>query len=230
LSAALWRNARSRRRTAPCASASARPGGELIGRSRPMEELRAHLAVSGHRRRRCLSRGRAAPARSSRRARSTARARGGRAVHRLNCGRSPPASRERALWVREGAFTGAAGAKPGQFELAHGGTIFLDEIGECSPELQVGCCACSRSGRCSVSADASHTDGFRLVAATNRNLADEIKAGRFARISFYRINVIEVTMPPLRERARTSRCSPPFPRTLRAARGQGARGSFRRRP
>jgi len=85
--------------------------------------------------------------------------------------------------------------------MAHAGTIFLDEIGECSPELQVRLLRVLQEkevqrlgGTRRVSTD------FRLVAATNRNLVEDVKAGRFREDLYYRINVIEVTMPPLRER------------------------------
>jgi len=176
---------------------------ELIGRSRPMEELRTFLAVVGDSQAAVLVQGES----------GTGKELAARAIHRtssrregpfvsLNCGALPAQLLESELFGYEkGAFTGAAGAKPGQFELAHGGTIFLDEIGECSPELQV------RLLRVLQEKEVQRLGGtrrvptdFRLVAATNRNLADEIKAGRFREDLYYRINVIEVTMPPLRER------------------------------
>ena len=177
--------------------------GELIGRSRPMEELRNFLAVVGDSQAAVLIQGES----------GTGKELAARAIHRtssrregpfvsLNCGALPSQLLESELFGYEkGAFTGAAGAKPGQFELAHAGTIFLDEIGECSPELQV------RLLRVLQEREVQRLGGtrrvptdFRLVAATNRNLVDEIKAGRFREDLFYRINVIEVTMPPLRER------------------------------
>ena len=177
--------------------------GELIGRSRPMEELRNFLAVVGDSQAAVLIQGES----------GTGKELAARAIHRtssrregpfvsLNCGALPAQLLESELFGYEkGAFTGAAGAKPGQFELAHAGTIFLDEIGECSPELQV------RLLRVLQEKEVQRLGGtrrvptdFRLVAATNRNLADEIKAGRFREDLFYRINVIAVTVPPLRER------------------------------
>jgi len=176
---------------------------ELVGRSRAMEELRVHLAVVGDSQATVLVRGES----------GTGKELAARAIHRasarragpfvsLNCGALPAQLLESELFGYEkGAFTGAAGAKPGQFELANGGTIFLDEIGECSPELQV------RLLRVLQEKEVQRLGGtrrvatdFRLVAATNRNLAEDIKAGRFREDLFYRINVIEVTMPPLRER------------------------------
>jgi len=177
--------------------------GELIGRSRCMEELRAFLAVVGDSQAAVLIRGES----------GTGKELAARAIHRasprregpfvsLNCGALPAQLLESELFGYEkGAFTGAAGAKPGQFELAHAGTVFLDEIGECSPELQV------RLLRVLQEKEVQRLGGtrriatdFRLVAATNRTLADEIKAGRFREDLYYRINVVEVVMPPLRER------------------------------
>jgi len=177
--------------------------GELIGRSRRMEELRAFLAVVGDSQAAVLVQGES----------GTGKELAARAIHRasprregpfvsLNCGALPAQLLESELFGYErGAFTGAAGAKPGQFELAHGGTVFLDEIGECSPELQV------RLLRVLQEKEVQRLGGirrvptdFRLVAATNRNLAEDIKTGRFREDLFYRINVVEVTMPPLRER------------------------------
>jgi DNA-binding NtrC family response regulator len=177
--------------------------GELIGRSRRMEELRAFLAVVGDSQAAVLILGES----------GTGKELAARAIHRasarregpfvsLNCGALPAQLLESELFGYEkGAFTGAGGAKPGQFELANGGTLFLDEIGECSPELQV------RLLRVLQEKEVQRLGGtrpvatdFRLVAATNRTLAEEVKAGRFREDLYYRINVVEVAMPPLRER------------------------------
>ena len=176
---------------------------ELIGRSRRMEELRAHLAVVGNSQAAVLVQGES----------GTGKELAARAIHRasprregpfvsLNCGALPSQLLESELFGYEkGAFTGAAGAKPGQFELAHGGTIFLDEIGECSPELQVRLLRVLQEKEVQrLGGTRRITTDFRLVAATNRNLAEDLKTGRFREDLFYRINVIEVTMPPLRER------------------------------
>jgi two-component system response regulator HydG len=178
-------------------------GCELIGRSRRMEELRSFLAVVGDSQAAVLIQGES----------GTGKELAARAIHRasprregpfvsLNCGALPAQLLESELFGHEkGAFTGAAGAKPGQFELAHGGAVFLDEIGECSPELQV------RLLRVLQEKEVQRLGGtrpiptdFRLVAATNRQLAEEVKAGRFREDLYYRINVVEVAMPPLRER------------------------------
>jgi two-component system response regulator HydG len=177
--------------------------GELIGRSRPMEELRTFLAIVGDSQAAVLIQGES----------GTGQELAARAIHRessrregafvsLNCGALPAPLLESELFGYEkGAFTGAAGAKPGQFELAHGGTIFLDEIGECSAELQVRLLRVLQEKEVQrLGATRRVATDFRLVAATNRNLVEEIRAGRFREDLYYRINVVEVTMPPLRER------------------------------
>jgi DNA-binding NtrC family response regulator len=177
--------------------------GELIGRSRRMEELRAFLAVVGDSQAAVLILGES----------GTGKELAARAIHRasarregpfvsLNCGALPAQLLESELFGHEkGAFTGAAGAKPGQFELAHGGTLFLDEIGECSPELQVRLLRVLQEKQVQrLGGTRPVATDFRLVAATNRTLAEEVKAGRFREDLYYRINVVEVAMPPLRER------------------------------
>lgn len=101
----------------------------------------------------------------------------------------------------KGAFTGADRQKIGRIELAHTGTLFIDEIGEIPENVQIKLLRVleekriTRLGGCRN----IHSD-FRLVAATNRNLIDEIKKGRFREDLYYRLNVIEMTMPPLRNR------------------------------
>ena len=101
----------------------------------------------------------------------------------------------------KGAFTGAVDNKIGRFEAAHGGTIFLDEIASMSPNCRSSCCACSQEGEFERVGDSRtiHVD-TRVVAATNQYLEDEIEAGRFREDLYYRLNVVPVYLPPLRER------------------------------
>jgi two-component system, NtrC family, response regulator AlgB len=101
-----------------------------------------------------------------------------------------------------GAFTGAVRDRSGRVEAAHGGTLFLDEIAEIPPEVQAKLLRFLQD-RCFERVGENHTRraDVRLVAATNRDLEAEVRAGRFREDLLYRVNVIEVTIPPLRERA-----------------------------
>ncbi|MCW8132185.1 MAG: sigma 54-interacting transcriptional regulator [Planctomycetota bacterium] len=101
----------------------------------------------------------------------------------------------------KGAFTGATADRKGRFELAHDGTIFLDEIGELSAACQTKLLRVIEQGEISrVGESRVRKVNVRLVAATNRDLAAEAKAGRFREDLFYRLNVLTVKLPPLRER------------------------------
>ena len=100
-----------------------------------------------------------------------------------------------------GSFTGAIGQKKGRFELADGGTIFLDEIGEINPSVQVKLLRVLQERSFErVGGEKPVEVDVRLVAATNRDLKAEIAAGRFREDLFYRLNVVNITLPPLRER------------------------------
>ncbi len=101
-----------------------------------------------------------------------------------------------------GAFTGAVAAKRGLFETANGGTLFLDEIGEMGPKMQAQILRVLQDGemRPVGGTEAIRVD-VRLVCATNRDLDAEVKAGRFREDLYFRINVVTVRMPPLRDRA-----------------------------
>jgi DNA-binding NtrC family response regulator len=102
----------------------------------------------------------------------------------------------------KGAFTSAISAKPGLFELASGGTLFIDEIGEMAPALQAKLLRALEDGRIRrVGSIREIRTDVRFLAATNKNLAEEVAAGRFRRDLFYRLNVITIATPPLRERA-----------------------------
>ncbi len=100
-----------------------------------------------------------------------------------------------------GAFTGADQAKPGFFEIANGGTIFLDEIGDVSPTFQLKLLRVLQQGEYNRVGDTRvyHTD-VRVLAATNQNLSDAVRAGRFRADLYYRLNVVHLHLPPLRER------------------------------
>jgi two-component system response regulator PilR (NtrC family) len=120
----------------------------------------------------------------------------------LNCAAIPENLLESELFGHvKGAFTGAVQNKAGLFELADRGTLFLDEVGELTPAIQVKLLRAIQEKtfrRVGGTVD-GHVD-VRIVAATNRRLEDELSAGRFREDLYYRINVIEIPLPPLRER------------------------------
>lgn len=121
---------------------------------------------------------------------------------RINCAALPSELLESELFGFErGAFTGALQAKKGKFELADGGTIFLDEIGEMSPLLQAKLLHVLQDGSISkLGSDKDLTVDVRVVAATNQNLEKAIKEKRFREDLYYRLNVVKIIVPPLRER------------------------------
>ncbi|MFD1467998.1 sigma 54-interacting transcriptional regulator [Hymenobacter caeli] len=125
-----------------------------------------------------------------------------RALIKLNCAALPAQLIESELFGHEkGAFTGAAERRIGKFELADGGTIFLDEIGELPLDLQAKLLRVLQEKEFErVGGSRVLTTDARVVAATNRVLADEVAAGRFRADLYYRLNVFPVTLPPLRTR------------------------------
>ena len=121
----------------------------------------------------------------------------------LNCGAIPETLIESELFgYTEGAFTSAKkGGKPGKFELANGGTLFLDEIGEMPPDMQVKLLrALQERAITRVGGDKLISVDVRIIAATNRNLLQEIKKGKFRQDLYYRLSVIPAYIPPLRKR------------------------------
>lgn len=135
-----------------------------------------------------------------------------RAIHQLsgcsgrfvpvNCGAIPDNLLESELFGHEkGSFTGAISSKPGRFVLADGGTIFLDEIGEMSPHLQVKLLRVLQDMEVEpVGGVKSKSVNVRVVAATNVNLLEKVKEGKFREDLFYRLQVVPVRVPSLRER------------------------------
>jgi Nif-specific regulatory protein len=121
---------------------------------------------------------------------------------KVNCAAIPDALFESELFGHErGAFTGAQGERAGWFELAHGGTIFLDEIGELPLALQTKLLRTLQEGTVlRLGAKRERQVDARLVVATHRDLAQEVAAGRFRRDLYYRLNVIPIRLPALRER------------------------------
>src|SRR5436853_3368233 len=121
---------------------------------------------------------------------------------KVNCPAIPGTLMESELFGYEkGAFTGAAGMKPGRVEMAHRGTLFLDEIGELELGLQAKLLQLLQDGQfCRIGAQEDKKVEVRVVCATNRRLEEEIETGTFRQDLFYRINVVNLHLPPLRER------------------------------
>ncbi len=121
---------------------------------------------------------------------------------KVNCAAIPETLLESELFGHErGSFTGAVAQRIGRFEQANGGTIFLDEIADMSPPLQAKLLRVTQDGLFTrVGSNKELQTNARILAATNRNLEEHVKLGRFREDLFYRLNVVELNIPPLRER------------------------------
>src|SRR2546430_6886565 len=147
----------------------------------------------------------------------------------VNCGAIPEGLIESELFGHaKGAFTGAQAAKEGLFQAAQDGTLFLDEIGELPLSLQVKLLRAIQDRRIRPVGDTADVEvDVRLVAATNRELAAEVRAGRFREDLYYRLNVVEIRVPALRER-RGGGPAPPrhLPRPVSAPDGRAPARPF----
>lgn len=127
---------------------------------------------------------------------------GHRPLVKVNCAALPPDLAENELFGHvRGAFTGAHNDRPGKFEFAHGSTIFLDEIGEFSPGAQAKLLQVLQDGRFTRLGSNEEVEvSVRVIAATNRKLEEEIEKKNFRADLYYRLNVVNIEVPPLRER------------------------------
>ncbi|MBL0224717.1 MAG: sigma-54-dependent Fis family transcriptional regulator [Geobacteraceae bacterium] len=177
--------------------------GEIIGHSKALAQVFSHVEQVAPMNATVLLQGetgtgkgvvaRAIHSRSSRK---------GRPLITVDCTTLPATLVESELFGRErGAFTGAGDRQIGRFELADGGTIFLDEIGEMPLELQSKLLRVIQDGEFErLGSPRTIKTDVRIIAATNRNLAEEVRKGTFREDLFYRLNVFPITMPPLRQR------------------------------
>ena len=127
-----------------------------------------------------------------------------RAMIIINCAALPESLIESELFGHvRGAFSGATGDRKGKFELAHGGTLFLDEVGELSLIAQAKLLRVMQTGQLQrVGSDKEHRVDVRVIAASNRDLAEEVRAGRVRADFYHRLSVYPLELPPLRERGR----------------------------
>jgi len=125
-----------------------------------------------------------------------------RALVKMNCAALPPNLIESELFGHEkGAFSGAHSRRIGRFEIANGATLFLDEIGELPLELQSKLLQVIQNGEFErVGSSETKKVDVRIISATNRNLEEEVRKGRFRDDLWYRLNIFPITMPPLRDR------------------------------
>ncbi|MGE0377514.1 MAG: sigma-54-dependent transcriptional regulator [Planctomycetaceae bacterium] len=180
-----------------------RPELRMIGDSKPMQEVLRLIERVGPTDKAVLIQGESGTGKELvARAIHQASARADKPLVTINCAALPEQLVESELFGHEkGSFTGATSAKNGLFEVADGGTLFIDEIGELPLGLQPKLLRVLEDG--SFRRVGSHQErrvDVRIVAATNRDLAEEVSAGRFREDLYYRINVMSLVLPPLRER------------------------------
>src|SRR5574341_355229 len=175
---------------------------EILGKAPAIEEVRAMVEKVARARTTVLVTGESGTGKEV--VARAIHARGGAAQPfvAINCGAIPEGLIESELFGHErGSFTGAVKPKAGLFEVAGSGTLFLDEVGELSPAMQVKLLRALQERRIRrVGGSGDIAVAARIVAATNRELEGEVAAGRFREDLFYRLNVIQIRVPPLRER------------------------------
>lgn len=181
----------------------ASPSVEIVGESPTMQEVFRLIARAGPTEKPILIEGESGTGKELiARALHSASKRADRALVTINCAALPETLLESELFGYEkGAFTGASGSKQGLFEVADGGTLFIDEIGELAGSLQAKLLRVLEDGTLRrLGSVKERRVRVRLLAATNREMAEEVKAGRFREDLYYRINVLTIHAPPLRLR------------------------------
>ena len=183
-------------------SQSARPP-DLIGESRKMKEVLYMVGLVANREVPVVLTGESGTGKEVvARAIHTLSPRCGSAFVPINCGAVPETLLESELFgFQKGAFTGATSAKKGLFEEAHGGTLFLDEIGDAPASIQMKLLRALQDGQVRrLGSTQTMNFDVRVVVATNKNLEQEIAAGRFREDLYYRLSVVTIPLPPLRDR------------------------------
>jgi transcriptional regulator with GAF, ATPase, and Fis domain len=182
----------------------AQPAGEIVGRSPAMQEVFRIIERAGPSDKAILIEGESGTGKELvARALHRASPRADKPLVTINCAALPEPLLESELFGHEkGAFTGAVSAKPGLFEVADGGTMFIDEIGEMPGALQAKLLRVLEDGSLRrVGSVRECRVNVRLLAATNRDMQTQVQAGKFREDLFYRINVMSLKLPPLRDRA-----------------------------
>ncbi len=179
-------------------------GGELLGRSAAMQQVFDKIAQVAPTRASVLITGESGTGKELvTNALHAASPRKDAPLVKVHCAALSESLLESELFGHEkGAFTGAAGRRKGRFELADGGTVFLDEIGEIHPSVQIKILRVLQERSFErVGGEQTIQVDVRIIAATNRDLKAEVEAGRFREDLYYRLNVVNIHLPPLRERA-----------------------------
>jgi DNA-binding NtrC family response regulator len=180
-----------------------RPAHDMVGRSPAMQEVFRLIERAGPSEKAILIQGESGTGKELvARALHVHSSRADKPMVVINCAALPETLLESELFGHErGSFTGAISAKPGLFEVADGGTLFIDEIGELPGSLQAKLLRVLEDGSLRrIGSVQERRVNVRLLAATNRNLANEVAASRFREDLYYRINVMSLELPPLRER------------------------------
>lgn len=180
-----------------------RDSGEILGQSAVMSQIRDEIELLGRSDLTALITGETGVGKElAAQAIHAASKRRDRPLIRVNCAALPESIAESELFGHvRGAFTGAAGDRAGKFEVADGGTLFLDEVGELPSSIQPKLLRVLQSGEVQrVGSDRLHHVDVRVVAATNRDLAAEVRAGRFRADLYHRLSVYPIAIPPLRQR------------------------------